>query len=144
MTGQADREAMSTSEATRARPRPLSPHLTVYRFIPTMAMSIAHRITGGALYFGMLVIAWWLIAAATSEGSFRFANTIIGSWFGLLVMAAFTWSLIHHLLGGIKHLVWDTGHAMEKHISTRIAHATWIGSLTLTALLWVGIYIVHR
>ena len=62
------------SKATATRARPLSPHLTVYRWPITMTMSIVHRITGGALYFGTLLVAWWLIAAATSESYFDFVN----------------------------------------------------------------------
>ena len=67
---------MSQSQATRPvrRARPLSPHLTVYRWPITMTMSILHRISGGALYFGMLLIAWWLMAAATSRQQFDFVN----------------------------------------------------------------------
>ena len=64
-------------------PRPLSPHLTIFRPLITMMMSIAHRITGGALYFGMALLAWWLIAAASGPEAFATANGFFGSWFGL-------------------------------------------------------------
>lgn len=131
---------MSKTAATR--PRPLSPHLQVYRFIPTMAMSIVHRITGGALYFGMLLIAWWLIAAATSEDWFAYAQWALGSWLGILLLIGFSWALFHHLLGGIRHLLWDTGYAMEKHTSTMLAQATLAGSIALTVLLWIVIFVV--
>ncbi|HEU4985871.1 MAG TPA: succinate dehydrogenase, cytochrome b556 subunit [Rhizobiaceae bacterium] len=135
---------MSKSTATHAthRNRPLSPHLQVYRLIPTMLMSIMHRITGGALYFGMLLIAWWLIAASTSEEWFRNAQWILGSWIGILILVGFSWALFFHLLGGLRHLLWDTGYAMEKHTATRLAQATMIGSFILTALLWGVIYFV--
>ncbi|MDP3899171.1 MAG: succinate dehydrogenase, cytochrome b556 subunit, partial [Mesorhizobium sp.] len=106
------------------RPRPLSPHLQVYRLIPTMVMSIAHRITGGALYVGTLLVAAWLIAAATSEAWFDFVAGLYGSWFGQLVLIGYTWALMFHMLGGIRHLVWDTGAFMEKHTATRLAWAT--------------------
>ena len=98
---------MSKSTATRARP--LSPHVTIYRWPITMTMSILHRVTGGALYFGTLLIVWWLVAAATSESAFATAQAVLGSWIGLLVLFGFTWALYHHLLGGIRHLIWDTG-----------------------------------
>jgi len=68
------------SKQTAAAARPLSPHLQIYRLIPTMVMSILHRITGGALYFGTLLLAWWLIAAASSEQAFDIANSFFGSW----------------------------------------------------------------
>ncbi len=75
---------MSQTQVTRAgrRERPVSPHLTVYRWPPTMLMSILHRITGGALYFGTLLVAWWLLATATSEQQFDIANAVFGSWLG--------------------------------------------------------------
>ena len=66
--------------------RPLSPHLQIYRWPLTMTMSIAHRVTGGALYFGMLLLAWWLIAAASGEAYFNFVNGIFGSWIGLIIL----------------------------------------------------------
>lgn len=128
---------MSRTTATRARPT--SPHLQVYRLIPTMLVSITHRITGGALYFGMLLIAWWLVAAATSESWFSNAQWLLGSWLGLLVLIGFTWALFFHFLGGIRHLLWDTGHAMEKETSTMLAKATIAGSIILTVLLWAVI-----
>jgi succinate dehydrogenase / fumarate reductase cytochrome b subunit len=105
-----------------------------------MLMSILHRITGGALYFGTLLVAWWLVAAATSESYFDFVNFIYGSWIGRLVMFGYTWALLHHLLGGLRHLIWDTGTGLEKDTSTRLAWATLIGSVTLTILIWVAGY----
>lgn len=124
------------SESTATRQRPVSPHLQVYRLIPTMLMSIVHRITGGALYFGTLLVAWWLIAAATSREWFETASAVMGSWFGLLVLFGFTWALWHHLLGGIRHLMWDTGFGMGKETSTRLAWATLAGSIGLTLATW--------
>ena len=132
---------MSNSTATRPgmKPRPLSPHLQIYRFTPTMAMSIVHRITGAALYAGTLLVAWWLIAAATSESAFATAAGVMGSWFGLLVLFGFTWALFHHMLGGLRHLIWDTGRGLEKHTATTYSLATLAGSVALTILTWVVI-----
>ena len=128
------------SESTATRPRPVSPHLQVYRLIPTMVMSIVHRITGGALYFGTLLVAWWLIAAAISPAYFDFVNGIYGSFLGRLVLFGYTWALLHHMLGGIKHLIWDTGTLLEKRTANAIAWATLAGSITLTILVWVAGY----
>ena len=128
------------SKAAATRTRPLSPHLTVYRWPVTMTMSILHRLTGGALYFGTLLVAWWLIAAATSESYFDFVNAIYGSWFGRLVLFGYTWALVHHMLGGLRHLIWDTGAALEKHTASRIAWANVAGSVVLTVLIWVAGY----
>ncbi len=123
--------------------RPLSPHLQIYKPIPTMVMSIAHRITGVALYFGTLVFAWWLIAAATGEYYFDFVQTFLGAWFGRLILFGFTWALMHHMLGGIRHLIWDTGRLFDKHVSTKLAWANLGGSIVLTILIWVAGYAVR-
>jgi len=127
---------MSQSPATRQRP--ISPHLTVYKFTPTMTMSILHRITGGALYFGTLLVAWWLIAAAISPDYFDFVSWIFGSWIGLAVLFGYTWALMHHMLGGIRHFVWDVGAGLEKHVATKLALANLAGSVILTVLVWVA------
>ncbi len=105
-----------------------------------MLMSILHRVTGGALYVGTLLVAWWLIAAATSERQFDLANAVFGSWIGRLVLFGYTWALMHHMLGGIRHLVWDTGVGLEKRTATTIAWATLAGSIVLTLLVWVAGY----
>jgi succinate dehydrogenase / fumarate reductase, cytochrome b subunit len=128
------------SKATATRARPLSPHLSVYRWPITMTVSILHRMTGGALYFGTLLVAWWLIAAATSENQFNIANAVFGSWFGRLVLFGYTWVLIHHMLGGIRHLIWDTGEGLEKHTASKLAWANIAGSIVLTVLVWIAGY----
>ena len=131
------------SEAVRKTGRPLSPHLQVYRMIPTMAMSILHRITGAALYFGTALVAWWLAAVATGEAYFGFVDAIFGSWIGRIVLFGYTWALIHHLLGGIKHLVQDTGRALEKHFTTRMARLQIAASVALTIVVWAIAYAVR-
>ena len=137
---------MSKSPATREfarRERPLSPHLSVYRWPITMTMSILHRVTGGALYFGTLLVAAWLIAAASTQASFDWVNWAFGSWLGRLVLFGYTWALMQHMLGGIRHLVWDTGAGLEKHTASKIAWATVAGSIILTLLIWVVGYMVR-
>lgn len=120
--------------------RPLSPHLQIYKPIPTMVMSIVHRITGCALYFGTLLVAWWLIATATSEQQFDIVSMVYGSWIGLLVLLGYTWALIHHMIGGIRHLIWDTGRGLEKDTTTKMAWASLIASVLLTILVWVAVF----
>jgi succinate dehydrogenase / fumarate reductase cytochrome b subunit len=102
-----------------------------------MIMSIVHRITGCALYFGTLLVAWWLIAAATGQGSFELVNWIMGTIIGRLVLFGYTWALLHHMLGGLRHFMWDLGYGFGKEFSTKLAKATLIGSLCLTALVWI-------
>ena len=118
--------------------RPLSPHLQIYKPMLTMMMSIAHRLTGAALYFGMLLFAWWLIAAAAAAGANTYAGfeTFMGSLIGRLILFGYTWALLHHLLGGIRHLIWDTLHGLEPAEREMLAAATLIGSIALTILLW--------
>ena len=142
-----EKAVSSTSSSPSAghsrKPRPLSPHLSVYRLIPTMIASIMHRITGVGLYFGTVLVAWWLIAAAMGPGAFAWADGFLTSWFGLLILFGYTWALMHHLLGGLRHFAWDTGRLMEKAMSTRLAYATFIGSISLTVLIWLIAMIVR-
>lgn len=134
---------MAETHLKAARPRPLSPHLSIFRPLITMVMSIVHRITGVGLYFGMLFLAWWLIAAASGPAAFDTANAFFGSWFGRLILFGFTWALIHHLLGGIRHLIWDTGAGFAPPVANRLAWATIVGSVVLTLLVWVIGYSVR-
>lgn len=123
--------------------RPLSPHLQIYKPILTMVMSILHRITGAALYFGTLLLAWWLIAAASGPAYFDFVNDLMGSILGRLVLFGFTWALVHHMLGGLRHFVWDMGAGFGREAREWLARATIIGSVALTILLWVIGYMVR-
>ena len=132
-----------TNANARAAARPLSPHLSIFRPLITMVMSIVHRITGAALYFGMILLAWWLIAAATGPRAFSTAGALFGSWFGLLILFGFTWALLHHFLGGIRHLIWDTGAGYSHRARNGLAWATLIGSVVLTLLVWAVALIVR-
>ncbi len=117
--------------------RPLSPHLQIYKPMLTMMMSILHRITGAALYFGVVLLVWWLTAAAWSEAYFNFVQGFFGSWFGRLVLFGFTWALIHHTLGGLRHFLWDTGRGFNLAVVERLAQLNLAGSIILTIVLWV-------
>ena len=124
------------------RARPLSPHLQIYRPMLTMLMSIAHRVTGAALYFGTLLVAWWLIAAASGPNYYAAVQWFMGTVVGRLVLFGYTWALIHHMLGGIRHLIWDTGHGFSASEREWLSLATVIGSVLLTLLLWSFGYLV--
>jgi succinate dehydrogenase / fumarate reductase, cytochrome b subunit len=126
-----------------SQPRPLSPHLQIYRPMLTMMMSIAHRITGGALYFGTLLLAWWLIAASTNAAAFATANWFMASILGRLILFGFTWALFHHLLGGLRHFVWDAGYGMDHPQREQLAQATLIGGGVLTIVVWIVAYMVR-
>ena len=131
---------MAETSTPRFKPRPLSPHLQIWRLTLTMAMSIVHRVTGAALYFGILLVAWWLLAAGSGPNAYATFEGFIGSWFGRLVLFGYTWALVHHMLGGLRHLIWDTGAALEKHTASRIAWANVAGPVVLTVLIWVAGY----
>ncbi len=116
--------------------RPLSPHLQIYRLTITMAMSIAHRITGAGLYVGMVLFVWWLFSAANPRDFDRF-NALAGTWIGRLILFGFTWALLHHMLGGIRHLIWDTTRGLEPGEREFLSWSTLIGSVTLTIVVWM-------
>lgn len=116
--------------------RPLSPHLQVYRPMLTMMMSIAHRVTGAALFFGTMLLVWWLVAAAVSPSYFAFVDGLFGSFVGRTVLLGYTWALIHHMLGGLRHFIWDMGRGFGPDEREWLARATIIGSVSLTLLLW--------
>lgn len=118
--------------------RPLSPHLQVYRPLINMVMSIVHRITGVALYFGTFLLAWWLTAAATGPSYFAYVSGLFGSLPGRVVLFLYTWALMHHMLGGLRHFLWDTGRGYELATIDKLSWGTLIGSVALTAAIWFG------
>jgi succinate dehydrogenase / fumarate reductase cytochrome b subunit len=127
---------------TEAPERPLSPHIQIYRWPLPMMMSILHRLTGAGLYFGTLLMAWWLIAAGNGPNAYSKVGAFVGSFFGRLILFGYTWALIHHMLGGIRHLIWDTGHGFGPHDRETLSLMTAVGSIGLTVLLWVIGYLI--
>ena len=121
--------------------RPLSPFMT-YRWTLTMAMSIVHRITGIALYVGTLLMAWWLIATASGPGAYANIQAFTSSWIGRVVVFGYTWALLHHMLGGIRHLIWDLGYGFGPSEREWLTRAALIGSITLTIVVWILAYVV--
>ena len=116
--------------------RPLSPFMlgTAYRLQWTSVTSLLTRITGNALIVGVVLVVWWLLAAATGPGAFRVADTFIRSWFGDLVLLGSLWALWYHLLAGVRHLIWSTGRMLEIHTAIRLGQAITAGAFVLTAL----------
>lgn len=130
---------MAVAKSTRGgvkADRPLSPHLQVYSPLINMVMSILHRMTGAALYFGSLLLAWWLIAAATGPSYFNYVNGLLGSWPGRIVLLGFTWALVHHALGGVRHFIWDTGRGYGLKTIDALSWGSIVASVVLTALIW--------
>ncbi len=125
---------------TKHAGRPLSPHLQIYKPMLSMMMSITHRITGVALYFGSILIVWWFAAAATSDGYFELVQGFFGHWFGRLILFGFTWALIHHAIGGFRHFIWDLGKGFDLKTVEWMVKANLVGSILLTILLWIVAY----
>ncbi len=126
---------MAETKAPAARP--LSPHLQIYRPMLTMMMSIVHRITGVGLYAGTLLLAWWLLAAASGPNAYAKFEWFAGSIIGRLILFGYTWALIHHMLGGVRHLIWDSGHGFGPNEREWLAAANLIGSIAITIILWI-------
>ncbi|UTO28322.1 succinate dehydrogenase, cytochrome b556 subunit [Bartonella harrusi] len=126
------------TETIRMKERPRSPHVSIYRWTITMAMSIAHRLTGMALYFGMVFFALWLFSISCGVEAFRTVNEIYSSWLGLCILFLYTLAGVHHMVGGIRHIVWDLKPCLlAKEKATVTAWATVFISLIVTLAIWV-------
>ena len=132
--------AQAESKSSGADARPLSPHLQVYSPLINMVMSILHRLTGAALYFGTLILVVWLLAAATGRGNYDLVTGLMKTIPGLVVMAGYTWALMHHALGGIRHFIWDTGRGFEIGAVNLLSWSTMIGSVLITGGLWALVF----
>src|SRR5260370_39127994 len=126
------------AEAKVPAQRPLSPHLTIYRPMLSMMMSIVHRITGAALYIGTLLLVWWLLAAVSGPGAYAAFQSAAASFIGRIVLFGYTWALIHHMLGGMRYLIWDTGRGFGAAERERLLRAHLVGAILLTDILSGG------
>lgn len=121
--------------------RPLSPHLTIWKWGPHMAVSIIGRITGGALAtVGALVLVWWLVAAASSPEAYAIFTKWATSWLGIVVAVGLSWAFFQHLLTGMRHLVLDIGAGFELRTNKRWANAVLAGAILLTIAFWALVY----
>jgi succinate dehydrogenase / fumarate reductase, cytochrome b subunit len=121
----------------KLKERPLSPHLQIYKPMFTMMMSIVHRMTGVALYFGVALIVIALVLMATNKNAYAAVIAFEQMWIGKLVLIGFTWALFHHMLGGLRHFMWDTGKGFGIVERERLAQLTLVLSVLLTALIWI-------
>jgi succinate dehydrogenase / fumarate reductase cytochrome b subunit len=118
--------------------RPLSPHLQVYRWQLTMLTSILHRLSGVGLALGLLLVTWWLAAAASGPAYFDMVHGVMGSWIGRLILLGFTAALYFHLCNGIRHLLWDIGHGFEIETAKRVGYLVFF----VTVLATLGTFMV--
>lgn len=122
--------------------RPLSPHLQVYRLPIAAVTSILTRITGHALVAGIVLITWWLAAAAAGPRAFACADWVVRSWLGFIVLAGSAWALWYHALAGIRHLFYDAGYGLEIEQARQSSRAVIFGSVVLTLISIVLFFVV--
>jgi succinate dehydrogenase / fumarate reductase cytochrome b subunit len=128
---------MTSAPAPETRhARPLSPHLQIWRWTPTMAASISHRATGVALYSGTILLGAWLFAIAAGGPVYGLAAGFLASPFGTLVLFGYAWSLAFHTLNGLRHLYWDAGRGLA------VKHATQTAWLAFVASVFIAIFVV--
>lgn len=121
--------------------RPLSPHLQIYRWYLTMALSIGHRVSGIGLALGLVLLTWWLLALASGPEAFATVQAVMDSWIGVLVLFLYTFVLFYHLGNGIRHLVWDAGYGFELQIAAQSGIAVLVFAGVMTVLVWLVIAI---
>lgn len=117
-------------------PRPLSPHLQVYRWELTMALSILQRITGVGLLFGLLMLAYWLLAVAAGPDRFAAVNDFLAGPFGRILLLGWTVAVFMHLGNGLRHLFWDVGIGFELRNARRSGWMVVLFTVVATAITW--------
>jgi succinate dehydrogenase / fumarate reductase cytochrome b subunit len=120
--------------------RPLSPHLQIYKWQWTMALSILHRVTGVALAAGTLLLTWWIASAAYGEAAYEEARSFLGSWIGRLLLLGWSVAFFYHLANGIRHMIWDTGKMLGLPGAYRSGVLVLAATVVLTAAAWLGAY----
>ena len=120
----------------RQTERPLSPHLSIYRWPITMILSILHRITGVAMAVGLIVLAAWLVQVASGPEHYQYFRVTMASPVGQLALVGWTFAFFLHLGNGIRHLVWDAGRGFEKGQSRASAWAVLVLAGLLTTAYW--------
>ena len=116
---------------------PLSPHLQIYRWHISSLLSITHRIAGVVNLISLILIFFWLVVLSFSENNYELILLVINSFFGKFILIGFTWSMIFHLLSGIRHLVWDIGYGFEIKTANISGIIVIISSLVLTVIFWL-------
>ena len=119
-----------------AKPRPLSPHLSVYKFRITSTLSILHRMTGVFMSIGAIALVWWLFAVASGPEAYATFSSVAGSLIGQLALAGWLFTFFYHLCNGIRHLFWDAGKGFELQQARTSGWAVVLISVSATALAW--------
>ena len=116
--------------------RPLSPHISIYRWPITMALSILHRITGIGLSVGFVVLVAWLFDAASGPDAYAVFMSVMDTVIGKLLLVAWSFAFFYHLSNGARHLVWDTGRGLEKSQANLSSWLVLVATVVLTAVFW--------
>ena len=124
----------------KPKARPTAPHIGIYRWPVTMLTSITHRATGIALAAGTLLLACWLVALALGPVAYEKVQAFHSGFIGRFLLLGFSWSLIYHMLNGVRHLFWDAGHGFEKETSDFTGKLVIAGSFILTLAIWLLAY----
>jgi succinate dehydrogenase / fumarate reductase cytochrome b subunit len=129
-------------QSPAVRERPLSPHLTIYRWPVTMMTSITHRATGMALSVGAVILAWWLVCISNGPEGWAGFHAIMDTIPGLVVLFGITWSLCYHFFSGLRHLAWDLGYGFKKQVAERnsiiVFALSFAAALVVFAIVWTG------
>ncbi len=123
-----------------AKPRPLSPHLQIYRPQMTSMMSIAHRASGIVLTTGTLLVVAWLVALAIGPQAYGVIGAGLAHPLGQFVLFGYSLVLIYHALNGIRHLAWDHGFGLTIETVYRNGYIVLAATFILTALLWLSVW----
>lgn len=135
----------TSSEAMgRSRPRPLSPHLQVYKPQMTSVLSILHRMTGVALTVGLLMFAWWIVAAAYGEMAYNQFSAFARSELGLFLLFGFSVSFFYHFANGIRHLIWDAGYLFKIKNAYMAGYFVLFFTAACTAATWYCLITQHN
>ena len=116
---------------------PLSPHLQIYRWHISSLLSITHRIAGVVNLISLILIFFWLVVLSFSENNYELFLIVINSFFGKFILIGFTWSMIFHMLSGIRHLFWDLGYGFEIKTANISGIIVIISSLVLSVIFWL-------
>ena len=115
--------------------RPLSPFM-MYRWRYTMALSFLHRLTGCVLAAGLMLLVYWLLAAASGAQAYARAQGVFASGWTRAALVVISFCFFYHLLNGARHLVWDVGHGFEKKTARLSGWVAFLGGIALTAFFW--------
>ena len=121
----------------RKSDRPLSPHLSIYRWPITMTLSILHRATGVAMSLGLVVLAYWLWTVSSGSADYARFNELTSTLVGKLLLIGWSFAFFYHFANGVRHLVWDTGRGFEKHQANASAWFVLLLSIGMTAVYWI-------